>query len=171
MRSKKLSKSEIVARLHAINVEQVRLTDEATKLWTLLQKAKRVEPPIPLTFSKNFITWDDGQVLLIKGKGYKFLKILYEAKGMRLKEATLDRLIWKGNVTHHNFKEFIRRLAEKLEKAKFPYRLLPVENKAKVVQTGNVHKDNRPEKMFIPSEIIGVKLHAIKICANVAGKE
>lgn len=145
---------------------------EEAELFGRLQKPKKnsLSPSVPLTFGINVITWENGQALVIKGKGYKFVKALYEADKMRLREATLDRLIWKDNVNHCNFKVFIRRLAEKLEKAKFPYRLLPVKSKPKVKQTRKKYKGNKPEMVFIPPEIIGVKLHGTKLCANVAGK-
>lgn len=162
---------EITTRILEISNEQERLATEMEELAAQLQKPiQKADRQVLLTFGKDVITWKKEQALVIKGKGYKLLKALYEAKKMRLKESTLDQLIWKGNVKHHTFKEFIRRLAEKLEKAKFPYRLLPVKSKPKVKQTRKKYKGNKPEMVFIPPEIIGVKLHGTKLCANVAGK-
>ena len=54
-----------------------------------------------------------------------FVKALYEADMMRLQEKTLGRLVWHNAMpNHHGFKEFLRKIAEKLEKAKFPYRVI-----------------------------------------------
>jgi hypothetical protein len=70
--------------------------------------------------------------LYIKGKGYLFVKALYEADGMQLEIADLEDLVWKVDekknvemVTSSTFRVLLHRLSTKLEKAKFPYRLLP----------------------------------------------
>ena len=164
------SKSEIVARLLEIHAAREALGVEESELLTRLQKPKGdIVKPVPLIFGKNIITWEGGTALYIKGKGHKFLKALYEADKMRLKEATLDKIVWDGNVKHRNFREFVRRLVERLEKAKFPYRLLPVESKPKVESTEKT-RIGKPSLHFVPSEIIGVKLHAAVNCEKVAGK-
>lgn len=161
----KNSPIEIVSRLLEIHATRQALLQEETELLIRLQKAKEhTHPPVPLTFGNNVITWGNGQALVIKGKGYRFVQILYAAKRMRLKEETLDRLIWKSKLNHCNFKVFIHRLAEKLEQSQFPYRLLPVMSKPKIEQSGDKNKNDKPERVYIPAEMIGVKLHATKTC-------
>jgi len=172
MNASQISQQEIIARLQEICEEQERLAVEATGLLTQMRKPKwESVKPVPLMFGKNVITWGNGQALAIKGKAYEFVKALYEADKMRLKEETLDRLIWKDKIKHSNFKVFVRRLSEKLEKAKFPYRLKPVVSKPKVKETAKKLKSGSPVKIFVPPEIIGVKLHATKTCPSVSGKQ
>jgi len=156
-----LSQSEIVARLLEIKVARRAFDVEEDELFALLhQKKKRPAPPVPLTFGKNVITWG-GSALPIKGKGYKFIKVLYEADKMRLKEATIGRIVWGRDKepNHPAFKEFTRWLAEKLEKAKFPYQLRHVMSKGNVKRTGKMRRE-KPIKVFVPPEIIGVRLYA-----------
>ena len=90
-----LSQSEIVARLLEIHTVRKTFDAEEEELLARLQKQRSdVVKPVPLFFGKNIITWGDRQALVIKGKGYKLVRVLYEADKMRLKEATLDKLIW-----------------------------------------------------------------------------
>ena len=162
-----LSKSEIVAELQEIQAERQkyadaikRLEDRETELLTLLQNPKKAtRKHVPLTFGKNVITWDN-EALAIKGKGYKFVKALYEARKMRLKEATLDRLVWNNELSSHDaFKEYMRWLATKLEKAKFPYRLIPVKSKGQIKSFLNPDSDaGKPLQKWIEPGIIGAKL-------------
>jgi hypothetical protein len=164
-----LSKPEILARLVEIHSFHRELYVEETELLARLQRPKgNTVRPVELTFGKDMILWGQGQVLAIKGKGYRFIKALYYADGMRLKEATLDKQIWKGKVTHRTFTRYIHRLAEKLEKAKFPYRLQPIESKPKV-KTNGKFRHNKPDLHFVPPEIIGARLYATDIWSNVAG--
>ena len=162
-----LSKSEILAELLEIQAERrqiadavKRLDDREMELLTRLQSPKKAtKKHIPLTFGKNIITWDGGG-LAIKGKGYKFVKVLYDAKKMRLKEATFDRLVWNNKLPSHDaFKEYIRWLATKLEKAKFPYRLIPVKSKGQIKSFLNPNSDDgKPLQKWIDPGIIGAKL-------------
>jgi len=156
---------EILDRLNTINMEMVVLLAE---LREIREGAVRTKKPIELRFGKNIITWDGG-ALAIKGKGYKIVKALYEADKMRLKEATLDKRFWDGKVTHKTFKENIRQIAEKLERGKFPYSLLPVESKPKVVPIGEKGAYGKKSMRYIPAEIIGVKLHAKNFLGILAG--
>jgi hypothetical protein len=171
-----LSQPEIISRLLEIHATRKAFVVEETKLLAQLQESKNrgsknnTSLRVPLTFGKNAITWGEGQVLAIRGKGYKFVKALYEANKMRLKEDTLAKLVWEHkNPTHHNFKEFVRSTAEKLERAKFPYRLLPVMSKEKTEDTGKTHK-GKPLLRRVQPEIIGVKLENRKFSAKRAAK-
>ena len=167
MSSLPLSKSEIVAELLKIQAERrqladatKRLDDREMELLTRLQSPKKAaKKHIPLKFEKNAITWDGG-VLAIRGKGYTVIKVLYEAKKMRLKEAALDQLVWNNELPSHDaFKEYIRWLATKLEKAKFPYRLIPVKSKGKIKAFLNPNSDDgKPLQKWIEPGIIGAKL-------------
>jgi len=166
-----LSQSEIVARLQEIYAARRAFDAEEAELLTRLQNPKgETFKPVPLTFGKNIITWGEGKALYIKGKGYKFVKALYEADKMRLKEATLEKIIWNGRVTHDTFTGYITRLVEKLERAKFPYRLLPVKSKPKVELSGEKTRTGKLAKRFVSPEIIGTKLHPTVNCPNVGGK-
>jgi uncharacterized protein Usg len=164
MATNTLSKPEIVAELLEIKAEQKRLCDRETELLTLLQNPKKAtKNHAPLTFGENIITWDGG-ALAIRGKGYAVMKILYTAKKMRMREATLCPLVWSDGDSadnHSNFKELLRWLSEKLEKAKCPYRILPVMRREKVETTGEI-RNGKPVKKRIRSGIIGVKLRARK---------
>jgi hypothetical protein len=163
-----LSQSEIVAELLEIQAERRRLDEREMELLTLLQKPKKgLRKPVLLTFGKNIISWEGG-ALSITGRGYKFVKALYDADGMRRKEATLGRLVWGQEPKHHTFRELARWLAEKLEKAKFPYQLLPLMSKEKTVPTGEKHSDGKPKLKHLRPVIIGVKLTARTKSANLA---
>ena len=164
-----LSKPEIVARLLEIHVARKAFDIEEGELLARLQRPKgNTARPIELTFGKNIITWDNGQALSIRGKGFRFIKTLYYASGMRLKRERLGKMVWDNEMpNHHNFKEFIRKTAMKLEKALFPYRLIPVKSKEKVQNTGKT-RNGKPEKVRIQSEIIGAKLETTKYGAKVA---
>ncbi|MDR0328803.1 MAG: hypothetical protein LBI05_10955, partial [Planctomycetaceae bacterium] len=135
---------EILDRLGFLEKERGKLCAEELVLRTELRErlagTKRAEKPVPLTFGKNVITWDGGAVAL-EGLGYKFVKALYDSKSMKLKEATLGRLVWGQEPKHQTFKELVRWLAEKLERAKFPYQLLPVMSKERTVKTGEKYRD------------------------------
>ena len=126
----------------------------------ILTEIKHVKSLVPLTFSPNAITWGNGQKLVLKGKGRKFILALYKAKKMRLKEGTLGKRIWgkEGEPTHNTFTEYVRWLSLKLEKAKFPYRLLPARSKQKMEETGEKFRNGKPKPKYVPPEIIGVKL-------------
>jgi len=163
------SQPEIVARLWEIHTARKAFDAEETELLTRLQRTKgNTVKPVPLLFGKNVISWGNGQALVIRGKGYKLVKALYEAKKMRLKEAVLDQIIWKGTVKHSTFVESVRRLAEKLEIGQFPYRLLPVKSMPKVESSGETHK-GKPTLRYVPAEIIGVKLCPTKFSGKVGG--
>jgi hypothetical protein len=76
---------------------------------------------------------------------------------MRLEITDLEELVWqvKSNdngkmIKQNTFVVCLHRLSEKLEKAKFPYRLLPIRDKVKTEITGarlcvtdNCHNDRR----------------------------
>ena len=159
------SQSEIVARLLEIKAARRAFDVEEDELFGLLQNTKkRPAQPVPLTFAKNVITWGGG-ALPIKGKGYKFIKVLYEADKMRLKIARLEKTVWKDDiqkgktvaVKQNSFIVFLNWLAAKLEFAKFPYRLLPTRSKEKSEDTGEIRK-KKPVKKRIRSVITGAKL-------------
>jgi len=160
-----LSQSEIVAELLAIQAERRRFDERETELLTLLQTPKkRSAPPVPLTFGKNVITWSGG-ALPIKGKGYQFIKVLYEADKMRLKIATLEKTVWRDDiqkgkiaaVRQNSFIVFLNWLAVKLEKGKFPYRLMPTRSNERTEDTGEIRR-NKPVKKRVRSVITGAKL-------------
>ena len=132
----------------------------------------RPEKPVSLTFSKNVIRWEDG-ALAISGKGYRFVKALYEANDMRLEIAVLEEIVWKddmeekGKVIRQNtFRVALLRLAEKLERAKFPYRLLPERSKEKHEVVKRKPED-KPTTKRIQSEIIGARLDVTVKRTNV----
>jgi len=154
-----LSKPEIVTRLVEIHTVRRALDAEESELLARLQRPKRdKDRPIELTFGKNIISWGNGQALPIRGKGYRFLKALYFADGMRLKEEILGRIVWGNNVLNHrNFTRYVLWLSEKLEKAHFPYRLIPAKSKEKIKTIENPN-GGKPTKARVQSEIIGIKL-------------
>jgi len=149
-----LAVGEMCAKRYVLNAELEILESEE-------KKPAHTKKTVPLTFGKNIITWDGG-ALPIKGKGYKFIKALYEAKNMRLKEAALDRLVWDGELSSHKtFRELIRWLSEKLEKVKFPYHLKPAMSKGKVKAFLNPDaSDGRPLQKWIEPVVMGAKLGA-----------
>ena len=51
-----------------------------------------VDKHCKLFFGKNVITWGNGQALYFRGKGYLFVKALYEADGMQLEIADFEDL-------------------------------------------------------------------------------
>ena len=159
---------EILDRLDAIALEAMELRAELQKILEP-RKRKRTPPPIGLAFGENVIAWDGGAVAL-EGVSYKIVKALYDANGMKMKEGTLGRLAWGDEPTHKNFKERISRVSEKLEKAKFPYRLLPVMSKEKTVPTGEKYPNGRPKLKHLRPIVIGVKLTATFRIAKVAVK-
>jgi len=154
-----LSKPEIIARLVEIHLARKAFDIEEGELLARLQRPKKdKDRPIELTFGKNIISWGNGQALPIKGKGYKFLKALYYADGMRLKEEILGRIVWDNDTPNHrNFTRYVLWLSEKLEKAHFPYRLIPAKSKEKIKTIENPN-GGKPTKERIQSEIIGAKL-------------
>jgi len=174
-----LSQPEIVARLLEIHTARRAFDVEEAELLTRLQKPKNnLVKSVPLTFGKNIITWGNGQALAIKGKGYKFVKTLYEADEMQLKIADIEELVWQAEendqdrtVSQHTFIVCLHRLSEKLEKAKFPYRLLPTRSKEKTENNGEKWKDKlgveKPGKKRVRSEIIGARLNITVNCENV----
>ena len=166
-----VSLPELIERKRHLEMEiaEIDRVIEAKALYSGKVRTRRLKSPVvPLMFGKNVITWGNGKALYIKGKGYKFVKSLYEVDKMRLKEATLDKIVWEGKVNHRNFREFVRRLAEKLEKAEFPYRLKTVMSRPQIIRTGEI-RNNKPVLRFVPPEIIGVKLHATVNCGKEAG--
>jgi len=168
-----LSKPEILARLLEIHAARLTLDHEEADLWERLQRPKwNTNRPIPLTFGKNTIVWGNGQVLYIKGKGHELIKSLYYADKMRLKRESLGKLVWNNDCVRQNtFIVFLHRLSEKLEKAKFPYRLFPTWSKERIKQNGEVWKDRsgtgKPGKKRLQSEITGAKLCITVNCNNV----
>ena len=157
-----LSQTKITERLIALDQkEQEILTGKV-----------RPEKPVSLTFSKNVIRWEGG-ALAISGKGYRFVKALYEANEMRLEIAVLEEIMWKddmeekGKVIRQNtFRVALLRLAEKLERAKFPYRLLPERSKEKHEVVKRKPED-KPTTKRIQSEIIGARLDVTVKRTNV----
>jgi len=158
MTTASLSELEIVTRLLEIHAARRTFDVEEAELLALLKKQKRgATPPVKLTFGKNIITWDGG-FLYIKGKGYKFVKALYDTNSMKMKESVLGERVWGYEQSHKNFKDMFYEIQEKLEKAKFPYQLLPVMSKDKTVPTGEKYPDGRPKLKHLRPVIIGVKL-------------
>jgi len=153
-----LSQPGIVAELLAIQAERRRLDKREMELLTLLQEPKKdSEKPVLLAFGRNVIRWEGG-ALPIRGKGYKFVKALYEADQMRQKVRTLGKKVWNNPVVkQHTFIVALHWLAEKLEKAKFPYRLLPVRSQERF-EVMERKKGKKPVTKRIQSEIIGAKL-------------
>ena len=158
-----LSHSEIVTELLDIQAERRRLDEKEMGLLALLQKVKKaVKKPIPLTFRKNVITWDGG-ALPIRGKGYRFLKALYNADKMRRKIATLEQIAWKEDIRkgkiiqQHTFIVMCHDLMKKLRKANCPYQLSFVRSKEKV-KVVERKGGKKPVTKRIQSKIIGAKL-------------
>jgi len=168
-----LSQPDIVAELFEIQAERRRLDERATELLMLLHKPRKDQKrPITLIFGKNVIRWDGG-ALAISGKGYKFVKALYEADEMQLEIAALEELVWQGDieekgmiVKQHTFVVALQRFSEKLEKEKFPYKLLPVRSKEKY-EIMERKTGKKPIAKRIQSEIIGAKLGITINCENV----
>ena len=154
-----LTKPEILARLLEIHTARLAFDHEEADLWARLQRPKgNTKRPIELTFGKNTIAWGNGQVLYIKGKGYKFIRALYYANGMRLTVSKLGKMVWGNEVLNHrNYTRYLLWLSEKLEKAQFPYRLLPAKSKERVETIEKTEK-GKPAKKRIQSEIIGARL-------------
>jgi len=157
-----LSQTKITERLIALDQKEQEI----------LTGTVRPETPVSLTFGKNVIRWEGG-ALAISGKGYKFIQALYEANEMRLEIAILEEMVWKddleekGKVIRQNtFRVALLRLAEKLEKAKFPYRLLSERSKEKneVVER---KQGKKPTTKRIQSEIIGARLDVTVKRTNV----
>jgi len=124
----------------------------------LTGKKRAAETPIELRFDKNVIIWDGG-ALPIKGLGYKFVQTLYEANDRKRTVRMLGKQVWGNSLVKQNtFIVFIHWLSAKLEKANFPYRLLPIKSKERYEATGEKFKSGKPKRKRIQSEIIGVKL-------------
>ena len=149
-----LSQTKITERLIALDQkEQEILTGKV-----------RTEKPVPLIFGKNVIQWQGG-ALAISGKGYKFIRALYEADEMHLDIPALEEIVWneeigegtKAVIKQNTFRVTLLRLSETLEKAKFPYRLSPIrsEEKTEVVERA---VGKKPITKRIQSEIIGARL-------------
>ena len=131
-----------------------------------------MEKPVTLTFGTNVIRWDGG-ALAISGKGYKFVKALYEADEMQLEIEALEKLVWmddvelKGKIIKQNtFIKALQRLSETLERAKFPYRLFPIESKEKF-EIVERKLGKKPITKRIQSRITGAKLGMTVNCQNV----
>jgi len=156
-----LTKPEIVARLLEIHVARKAFDIEEGELLAILQQPKgNTKRPIELTFGKDIITWGNGQALAVRGKGYRFIKALYFANGMRLKRETLGRIVWDNDLpSHRNFVRYILWLSGKLEKGQFPYRLLPVKSKERI-ESVDKPDGGKPIKKRIQSEIVGTRLGA-----------
>ena len=110
--------------------------------------------------------------MAIKGKGYRLIKALYHAEGMRLKRDKLGLLVWNNDCVRQNtFIVFLHRLSEKLEMARFPYRLLPVKSKERIENNGETWKDKsgtkKPGKKRLQYEIMGAKRCITVNCKNV----
>ena len=165
-----LTKPEILARLLEIHAARKAFDVEEGELLARLQQSTRnTARPTELTFGKNTITWGDGQVLYIKGKGYKFVKALYETDKDWLKVEQLGLLVWENELVSHNtFTVMLHRLSEKLASVGFPYRLVPKKSKIRVELTGEV-RGNKPVKKLIQPEIIGAGLGLTVNCQNVRG--
>jgi len=168
-----LSQPDIVAELFEIQAERRRLDERETELLTLLQTPKKgTKRPVCLVFGKNVIRWDGG-ALAIMGKGYKFVKALYEADEMRLEIEALEALVWRDDmeekgkiVKQHTFVVALQRISEKLERAKFPYKLLPIRSKERH-EIMERKPGKKPTAKRIQSEIIGAKLGITVNCENV----
>jgi len=146
---------EIKEERQALHQRLVALDQEETEILT---RTKRTKKSVELKFGKNVIRWEGGE-MKIRGKGYTFVTALYGADKMRLTEGTLGKYVWGKNrePKHKTFTEYVRGLALKLEKAKFPYHLLPAMSQGKTRQTNEI-RNNKPIKIYEPPEIIGVKL-------------
>ena len=150
---------EIREERQALHARLVALDQEENEILTGTERTGK--KPVPLTFGKNVVAWGDRKMPL-KGKGYKFVKALYDAKKMRLKGGTLGKRVWGKDKEpqRHTFNVFIRWITEKLEKAKFPYLIKPVMRKGQVRQAEERRgRNNKPIKIYEPPEIIGVKMH------------
>jgi hypothetical protein len=130
----------------------------------ILTKTKRAKKPIELKFDKNLISWNGGALHII-GKGYKFLKVLYEAESMQLGIAVFEKSVWEINeadtdkmLKQATFIQFVRWLSKKLDTGNFPYILTQVKSEERTEDTGEM-RNGKPVKMRIRSETIGAKLH------------
>jgi hypothetical protein len=167
---------EDVARILEIQKEERELS---ARLDILLSEGEKIiagtehtEKPM-LKFDKNVIRWDGG-TLAIRGKGYALVKILYESKTemdeMVLDIATLEDTVWKDDVDEkgkalirqNTFRVALLRFAEILERAKFPYKLLPVRSQEIREITPNAD-GKKPLTKRIQSRIIGAKL-GVTVC-------
>jgi len=135
------------------------------------------DEPASLNFGKDVITWGNGQVLAIKGDGYKILKALYCSDEKYLTKGELEELVWdKKKLTEESegrfvkqdtFLQAISRLAEKLESVNFPYRVIKVESETKYEPTGKKFKRGGEKIKPLKPEIIGVRLIPTVNCRNV----
>ena len=113
-----------------------------------------------LTFEpkRRIIRWNGGDIRLGK-KGYKFIESLYFAKKRRLKIPTLEYKVWGEKVINRNtFRRFTHDLSTLLEKAKFPYRLIPAKSKERYERTEERLPSGGHKVKRIQSVIIGISL-------------
>jgi len=144
-----LSIKQAIERLVALDQMEQELQTE---------KKRAAEKTIELKFGEKIITWDGG-ALPIRGLGYKFLQKLYEANEMKQTVRTLANHVWGNPLVRQNtFIVFMHWLSAKLEKANFPYRLLPIRSQERHVATSETFKSGKPKRKRIRSEIIGAKL-------------
>ena len=134
--------------------------------------------PVSLKFGKDVISWgNSGKALAIRGDGYRILKALYVADQNYLTREELEEIVWdKKNlveddearfVKQNTFRRAISRLAEKLEFAKFPYRITKVESDTQYEPTGKKFKSGKQKVKPIQPEIIGIRLGGTVNCPNV----
>jgi transcriptional regulator with XRE-family HTH domain len=155
------SQAEIAARLIALDQQEQEI----------LTGKVRTEKQVSLTFGRDIIKWEGG-ALAIGGKGYKFVKALYEADEMQLEIAALEELVWQDDISkgkfikQHTFVVALQRFSERLEKEKFPYKLLPIRSKERY-EIMEHKAGKKPTAKRIQSEITGARLGITFGCENV----
>jgi len=175
---------EIRHERHELLLSQRQITD---RLLALDQKEHEIltgkvrsdiNQSVSLKFGKDVITWgNSGKALAIRGDGYRILKALYIADKNYLTREELEEIVWDTKkfveddearfVKQNTFRKAISRLAEKLELAKFPYRITKVESDTQYEPTGKKFKSGKQKVKPLQPEIIGVRLGGTVNCPNV----
>ena len=153
------------------------LDQEANEILTRTMRSD-MNQSISLKFGKDVISWgNSGKALAIRGDGYRILKALYDADQNFLTREKIEEILWDKKklveddeshfVKQNTFCKAISRLAEKLEFAKFPYRITKVESDTQYEPTGKKFKSGKQKVKPIQPEIIGVRLGGTVNCPNV----
>ena len=166
-----LSQRQITERLLALDQEEHEILTMSVR--------NDENQSVSLKFGKDVITWgNSGKALAIRGDGYRILKALYVADKNYLTREELEEIVWDKKkllveddearfVKQNTFRKAISRLAEKLELAKFPYRITKVESDTQYEPTGKKFKSGKQKVKPIQPEIIGVRLGGTVNCPNV----
>ena len=140
---------EMCAELIVLRAEQ-----EERREGKARERARSGDVPLVFDPDGRTIRWDGGSVRLGK-KPYKFVQALYLAKKKRMRIAGIAKAVW-GNVltAPHTINVTFYNLVDELKKENFPYKILNVKKKRKVVEVKNpITGDTR--QIAVQPEIIG----------------